>query len=187
MLRKKILVGLFVTFSWAINMPAVMAQSLLPFTLELDQKQLEETGLSLAEEAVQLARFQQLPMALGRAQLATQLAPTRYQTWALLGSLYIQNEELDAGIVALQKAQVLAPQEAEILFVLGRAYFQQNDFVKAIANLEKGLKIKPEAPNALFDLGNAYYKQASYDRAIAQYEKAIALDKNIWPALNNIG
>ncbi len=165
----------------------VVAQALLPYTLQIDSAQLEQTALSLAEEAVQLARLQQYQLAIPRAALATQLAPKNDRAWTLLGSLYLQVEELDKGIEALGQAQSLAPENPSIKFVLGEAYFRQAKYEKAAEYLQAGLKIKPDTPGALFDLGNAFYKLKRFDNAIAQYEKAFALEKNLWPAINNIG
>jgi tetratricopeptide (TPR) repeat protein len=165
----------------------VAGQALVPYTLQLDSKQLEQQGLNLAQDAVQLLRFQQYELALPRAELATQLAPKAFQTWFILGSLYVQNKELDKGITALERSKSLEPKEAGIYFTLGSARFQKADYTKAIAELEAGLKIKPNVPEALFDLGNSYYMLKAYPNAIAQYEKAVAQEKKFWPAINNIG
>ena len=81
-----------------------MGQALLPRTLQLDGTQLEQQGLFLAEEAAQLARFQQFELALARAELAAQLAPNAPQAWGILGSLYLQSKELPKGIAALEQA-----------------------------------------------------------------------------------
>lgn len=165
----------------------VSGQALVPYTLQLDSKELEQQGLNLAQDAVQLVRFQQYELALPRAELAAQLAPKSYQTWFILGSLYVQTKELDKGIEALLRAKSLAPNEAGILFTLGSARFQKQDYTTAIAELETGLKLKPNVPEALFDLGNSYYMLKQFPKAIAQYEKAVAVEKNFWPAINNIG
>lgn len=69
---------------WGAASPA-LGQALVPYTPQLDATQLEQQGLSLAQEAAQLAQFQQFEMALPRARLATQLAPKSYQSWFLLG------------------------------------------------------------------------------------------------------
>ncbi|HEY9667313.1 MAG TPA: tetratricopeptide repeat protein, partial [Coleofasciculaceae cyanobacterium] len=152
----------------------VAGQALVPYTLQLDSKQLEQQGLNLAQEAVQLLRFQQYELALPRAELAAQLAPKKYQTWFILGSLYVQTKELDKGIKALQQAKSLEPKEAGIFFTLGSARFQKGEYNAAIAELEKGLAIKSDVPEALFDLGNSYYMLKQYPKAVAQYEKAVA-------------
>ena len=112
----------------------VLAQALLPYSLQLDAKELEQQGLNLAQDAVQLTRFQQYELAIQRANLATQLAPKSYQPWFLLGSLYIQSQKFDQAIEALQKARSLAPKEAGILFSLGSAKFQKGNYTSAVAD-----------------------------------------------------
>jgi tetratricopeptide (TPR) repeat protein len=176
--------------------PAV-GQALVPHTLQLDPARLEQQGLSLAQEAAQLAQFQQTELALPRAKLASQLAPKTPEVWALLGSLYVQRAsevpkesratELDAGITALQKARSFDEKNVAVLFALGSAYFQKEQYTNAVEYLQKGLAIKPDVPGALFDLGNAYYMLRKFSDAISSYEKAVAKDKQFWPAINNIG
>lgn len=58
----------------AMPEPAV-AQALLPYTLQIDSAQLEQTALSLAEEAVQLARLQQYQLAVPRAETRHTVSP----------------------------------------------------------------------------------------------------------------
>ena len=43
---------------WSVTSPA-LGQALVPHTLQLNAAQLEQQGLSLAQEAAQLAQFQQ--------------------------------------------------------------------------------------------------------------------------------
>ena len=150
---------------------------------------MEQAGIEIAEDAIQLARFRRTDAALGRAKLAVQLAPHLYQTWFILGSLYLQDDQVQPGIEALNQSLSLAPADAHanIKFSLGSAYFQNQDYKSAIAQIEAGLQIKPDISPALFDLGNSYLKLAQYPAAIAAYEKAVSQDKDFWPAINNIG
>lgn len=171
---------------WSVALPA-SGQALLPYALPLDSQQFEQQGLKLAQDASQLVQLQKYELALPRAKLATQLAPNQYQPWLVLGSLYLQNQELDQGIEALQRAQNLAPNQARVLFALGSAYFQKGDYSSAIKKLRAGLKIDPNSPMALFDLGNSYLQSQRYRAATAAYKKAFAQQKDFWPAINNIG
>lgn len=144
--------------------------------------------MSLAQEAAQLAQFQQYELALPRARLATQLAPKSYQTWFLLGGLYLQTDKYNESIAALQKARSLEPKNSSILFALGEAHFQHENYNAAVQNLQAGLQLKPDDPQGRFDLGNAYYKLGRFPDAIEQYNKAITQDSwEKWPAINNIG
>ncbi|NJL82081.1 MAG: tetratricopeptide repeat protein [Chloroflexaceae bacterium] len=173
---------------WGTAVPA-LSQALLPYVPKLDTQQLEQQGLELAQDAIQLYRFRQYDLALPRAQLAAQLAPNLFQTWLVLGSLYVQQEEFEQAIAALDKARTLAPEDAkaQISFVLGDAYFQRGDYPSAIAQIQTGLKLEPEASEAWFNLGNAHLKQNQYSEAISAYQKAVQQEKEFWPALNNIG
>jgi tetratricopeptide (TPR) repeat protein len=171
---------------WNVAFPA-SGQALLPYTPKLDTEDLEQTGLDLVQDAVQLIRFQQYQIALPRAKLATQLAPGLYQSWFILGSLYVQQQKIDDGITVLRKANTLAPKEPGILFTLGSAHFQKKDYTTAVRYLEQGLKIESKSVEALFDLGNAYLMLNQHPKAIESYNKSLGLDQNFWPAMNNIG
>ncbi len=164
-----------------------LGQALLPYTLQVDIQDLEEQGLKLAQDAVRLIRFGRIELALPRAELASQLAPRRYQTWLILGTLYAQQRQFDQAIMALQRAKNLAPEEAAVYFALGSARFQKKDYEGAIADLQAGLKLKPETADAWFDLGNAYLQLKQFSEATTAYERAVAVEKDFWPALTNIG
>ena len=186
---KRITVSLLLLLgAWSQAKPAT-AQALLPYTLPLDRARLQADGESLAQDAAQLAQFQQYEEALARAQLAAQLLPENADVLSLLGALYLQvgDRQPEQAIQALERAKSLQPENARVMFALGNAYFMLNDYNKAVSEIEAGLKLEPETATARFDLGNAYYKLNRFDRAIAQYEKAADIDASFWPAVNNIG
>lgn len=155
-----LLISLLVVLGLLTVAPTAKGQALLPHTLQLNQEDLKIQGIRLAQQAAQLAQFQQYDLALARARLATQLAPKEERTWEVL---------------------------AGVLFALGSNNFQQQNYEGAVEHLQAGLKIKPNLPIARFELGNTYYKLNKMSQAIAEYEKAIAADATFWPALNNIG
>ncbi len=155
-----LLISLLVVLGLLTVAPTAKGQALLPHTLQLDQEELKIQGIRLAQQAAQLAQFQQYDSALARARLATQLAPQEERTWEVL---------------------------AGVLFALGSSNFQQQNYQGALEHLQAGLKIRPNSPLARFELGNTYYKLNKLPQAIAEYEKAMAVDEKFWPALNNIG
>jgi tetratricopeptide (TPR) repeat protein len=172
-----------------ISLP-VKGQALLPYTLNLNAQELEDQGMGLLQEAVQLVQFRQYELAFPRAKLATQLAPNQYSSWFVLGTLYLQQEKFDEAIINLQRARNLQPREASIFFSLGNAYFQKEDYQTAISEIEAGLPLAENSPpvrDALFDLGNAHLMLKNYDLAIKNHDKSFQLDKTFWPAINNIG
>ena len=174
-----------VGFGWTAR--AVDAQALLPYTLPLDEERLTATGLTLAQEAAQLAQFQQYEEALARIQLAAQLAPRDPQILALMGSLYLQVGDGAAAVTTLESARAISDDDAVIWFTLGSAYFSEAKYLQAANALEKGLSLEPGNAGAHFDLGNAYYKLTRYQKAIEQYEAAVSVNEAFWPAVNNIG
>lgn len=171
---------------WGVATP-VMGQALLPYVLPLDSDRLEAQGLELAQEAAQLAQFQQYRDALARAELAAQLVPDDAAVLGLLGSLYLQVEDYGAAITALEQARRLEPTNAPVLFALGTAHFRQDQYAQAVSYLESGLRFEPDNPGALFDLGNAYFRLGRYDQAIARYRSSIEIEPDFWPSINNIG
>ncbi len=184
------LLSLLTIFSVSTTILPASAQAVLPYTLNLNAKELEEQGMTLLQESVQLVRFRQYELAFPRAKLATQLAPNNYETWFVLGTLYLQQEKLDEAITNLKRARSIEPKKPEIFFSLGNVYFQKGEYETAISELEAGLKIEENssiARDGLFDLGNSYYMLKKYDLAISNHQKALKLDKTFWPAINNIG
>lgn len=163
------------------------AQALLPYVLPLDEARLENDGISLAQDAAQLAQFQQFEEALARAELAAQLAPNDPQILSLLGSLQLQLGQTESAIPTLERAKRLDRENALVWFALGSAYFSEGKYLQAADSLETGLDIEPENAGARFDLGNTYYRLTRYQQAIEQYEAAINYEESLWPAVNNIG
>ncbi len=167
--------------------PVAQAQIYTPYLPAIDDQQLERDADLLMEEARQLAQLQQRNLAILRAKLATQLAPRNPDSWAILGGLYLLDNQSAASVIALEKAKALAPKEPVIWFRLGSAYFQTKEYPKAIDALQMGLKLKPNVPSAMFDLGNAYLLSGKTNEAIAIYQKSYEQDKEFWFPLNNIG
>lgn len=165
----------------------VRSQTVMPLLQKFDQTQLEEQGLMLIEDAIQLSRFQQYDWAVPRARLATQLVPTKFESWYILGTLLVQQQDYEEGIRVLNLAQRLQPKEAGISSILGAAYFQSGQYEEAIAELQEAQQLGENTIEVLFDLGNSQFKLKQYDAAIATYEKAIGIQKDFWPGINNIG
>lgn len=166
---------------------AAQGQAVLPHTINPNWEQLSQDGLYLTEKAMVLMNMQQSQLALQHAQLATQLAPTYYEGWFVLGTLHVQQENWERGIAVLNKAKRLESQEAGIYFTLASAYFQQGEYKSAIAELQGGLALNDTSINAWFDLGNNYLMLRQDQEAIAAFETASNLDPSFWYAVNNIG
>ncbi len=166
---------------------AATAQVVLPRTLELNAQEMEQNGFIVAQEALQLAQFQQFQEALVRAKLAVQLAPQAHEIWALLGGLYLTVDEPQQAVVALERSLKLNDKNPGAYFNLGSAHFRQGNYAASARVIEQGLALKPDATEEWFNLGNAYLKLGQPDRAIAQYRRSLRNDKRFWPAYTNIG
>lgn len=163
------------------------AQIFIPHTPQLSASDMERDGLTVAQEALQLAQFQQFNEALVRAKLAAQLAPQAYEVWALLGGLYLTVAQPAQAIPALNTSIALNQQNAGVYFSLGSAYFRTGAYQDSVRALEQGLALRNDVAEEWFNLGNAYLKLNQNAKAIAQYRQALKYDKKFWPALNNIG
>jgi tetratricopeptide (TPR) repeat protein len=164
-----------------------IGQVFAPHVPELDAERMEQQGLFLAQEAVQLAQFQQFELALQRTLLASQLAPESPQIWLLLGQLYLQMQDFEQALDSVLKARALDEEDPAALFELGSIYLRLGESEKAAESLEQGLEFAPGVPGALFDLGNAYFLLGRYDDAIDRYEQSAEIDETFWPSINNIG
>lgn len=163
------------------------AESLLPYNPLPEFSYLENQGEAIAEEAARLAQSQLFEPALARAQVAAYLAPKSAPIQRLLGGLYLQGNQLDRGVAALEQARRLAPNDEAVMFVLGSAYAQQKRYAESIALLQAALQRNPREASGRFDLGNVYLVQTKLDEAIDQYERAIETRPEFWEAINNLG
>lgn len=83
----------------------VKAQTLLPYTPELNSEYLDNYGFQLIQDAVKLIHFREFDLASSRARLAVQLSPNHYETWFILGTLEIQTGQIEQGVNALLEAK----------------------------------------------------------------------------------
>lgn len=164
-----------------------LAQVLIPRTPKLDATDMERDGLTVAQEALQLAQFQQFNEALVRAKLAAQLAPQAYEVWALLGGLYLTVSQPQEAITSLQRSLAINENNPGVYFSLGSAYFRTEDYQRSVQALERGLALRGDVAEEWFNLGNAYLRLNQNAKAISQYRQALKIDKKFWPAMNNIG
>ncbi|NJN76475.1 MAG: tetratricopeptide repeat protein [Synechococcaceae cyanobacterium RL_1_2] len=170
-----------------INVPPSIAQTVLPYAPALDSEELEQEGIRLVEDAIQLSTLQQYDIALPYAKLATQLAPEMYQSWFVLGTIYSETDRVQEAIPILEKARKMKPNQGGIFFSLGSAYFKLGQYQKSVNEINLGLKLEPDSANAWFDLGNNYLMLKNYTEAVTAYRTALKHDSAFWPATNNIG
>ncbi|WP_373690632.1 tetratricopeptide repeat protein [Desmonostoc muscorum] len=155
--------------------------------IKIDPVAAEKRGLSLSQEAAQLAIFNQFELAFPRARLASRLAPRNDKVWFMLGVLQLETKNYDAAIASLNRARTINSRNAHVLLELGLANFIQKKYQAAIEHYQASLKLKPDDLSGLLELGNTYYMIGRLPDAIAQYNKAVAQNPTFWPAIRNIG
>jgi len=164
-----------------------LAQAPLFTVPELSSKQLQERAQQLSTDAIRLARVARLEEAEALAALAVQLSNKDYQTYTILGVLSLQNNKPEQALTALRRAAELAPDKASVQFNLALVYQRQKDYPKAANAFERGLKLDPKASDEHFNLGNVYVLLGRRQDAMQSFKQAVALRKNFWEAVNNIG
>ena len=137
-----------VALGMALCNPPVLAQ-VLHRPLVPNSQLMEQQGLQLAGDALQLAQFGQEAAAISRIKLASQLSPNNPDILTILGRLHLQKNEFDRAIALLNRARPLAPDSPDLLLSLGSAYVRQGSYFAALEALERGLELEPESLQGL--------------------------------------
>jgi Tfp pilus assembly protein PilF len=94
------------------------------------------------------------------------------QPYLNLGSLFLDQNNLEGSIAPLEKAASLAPSNAVCRLKLGVAYLRANRLPEAQRELESSTRIDPENAAAHFQLARTYKQLKQHDRAKAEFAKA---------------
>ena len=147
------------------------------------------THLALASLYMQLGREDE---ALRELEKVDDLAPDNLFVLGQLGQLYMQREDYDKGIDALQRATALNPEDAMLRYWLGVAYHYRSyaDAERGVGELEEAAKLKPNQAEIYYHLAMAYVRRdddLDPQRAIASLEKALELDRTETEAFYYLG
>ena len=163
------------------------AAAMVPYVYLPPPKALEEAGLGIAEEAVQMLRLGQPEYAARLAELTVRLLPTDPRGWLLLAESQLRNNKTDQALFALGKAKALDPNNPGVWFAEGALALRNGRPGDALALIQKGLQLDGRNAGAYFDLGNAHILLNQPDQALKAFNKASALRTNFWEAINNQG
>jgi tetratricopeptide (TPR) repeat protein len=113
---------------------------------------------------------------------AVKFYPQFADAYVLLGSAYMQqNNVVEAGSV-LNRAIEIDPKLADARFTLGTLQNRQKDYASAEKNLNEGLKLDNASPQGHYELAKTYWAQGRWQDAEPQAQKAIALLPTMAPA-----
>ena len=129
---------------------------------------------------MQSGRFSESQAELERA---IALRPEHGDAWALLGTVYKQNEDPAKAMVALRHAIELLPDQPSPHITLAAILSQQGDTSGAAAERKKAadlsrVAISRQRSNFALDSGRLLLKRGQLSEAIVQLQTAIAADPN---------
>ena len=100
-----------------------------------------------------------------------------FQSWALLGTLYLAQEKPEDAEKAYLTAIEVKPAYVPPLINLGRLRITQKKFEEAVDVLTKAVQQQPESPDANLLLGEAYLRLKKGSKAIPYLNEAGKLGK----------
>jgi tetratricopeptide (TPR) repeat protein len=100
-----------------------------------------------------------------------------FQSWALLGTLYVAQEKPEDAEKAYLTAIEVKPAYVPPLINLGRLRITQKKFEEAVDVLTKAVEQQPESPDANLFLGEAYLRLKKGSKAIPYLNEAGKLGK----------
>lgn len=125
-------------------------------------------------------------LALASAQSAVRLAPTSWQSYAVLASAASAASEGEQALAAARRAVQLAPTEPEAHQVLGRVALAAKDVVTAKRAFAESLRLDPRSSAAHTDLGRLAALTNSPLIAVDQVARAARLDPQAPDAARNV-
>jgi len=168
-------------------LPAPAALALIPYVYLPSSKELEASGLGIAQAATRLLRLGQAEDAARLAGLTVQLLPNDPRGWVLLAEAQLRSNQPKQASVSLARAKDLDPRNPGIWFAQGSIALREGQPGEAVGLLQQGLKFDGKNAGAYFDLGNAHLLLSDPKAALAAFGRASDLRKDFWEAINNQG
>lgn len=97
------------------------------------------------------------------------------QPYVNLGSLLLQQGDIQGALPMLEHAAALAPSDSFCRMKLGIAYRQVGRLPDAQLELEKATQLQPDNPTAHYQLGRVYKEMHALDRAQAEFGRTAEL------------
>jgi tetratricopeptide (TPR) repeat protein len=116
----------------------------------------------------------------------TEVAPRYSRGHYLLGARLLAREDVEGGVVALEKATGLDPNNGGAQNMLGYAALRRGDAEGAISAFNEYVRISPQEPNAQDSLGEALLAAGRFKEAEAAFQKALDLSPQFAAAYEGI-
>lgn len=118
------------------------------------------------------------------------LDPADEQSWEMLTSLYLQEEQLDKALDAIKRSLRYYPENGRQYLVLGSIYDQKGEREKAPVEYGRALELIDSTDVGTISriygaMGDNFYARQLTDSAFTYYQKALLYDPDNSLALNN--
>ncbi len=115
--------------------------------------------------------------ALPYARRLTKIEPNDYNSFALLGNIYIQLGKTEKGITAFKRRLAMQVTD-DFIYSFAGVYEGVNKLNEALALYEKLTARNPRSISYLFAEANTLRKLKRYDQALVRYREVAALDSS---------
>lgn len=148
-----------------------------------DMVQVVEDYFSAMEFAAQGKPAQAIPI----LEAAAASSPESYCIRYLLGSLWLEEQNLPAAQAELEAAAAIDPNSSEVHDALGSVYRAQERWPEALAHYRRSLELNPASVKARNNLGLTLESVGEVGAAIDVYRQALHLKPNDARVHNNLG
>jgi Tfp pilus assembly protein PilF len=128
-------------------------------------------------QSLQMARVGAWPEVVHSGLRSYEANPHKTAALEAIGWAYVELNELDKGIAALEKVLDAYPHNVKALGKLGDAYYKGGDHREAFETFERLIEIKGDLPDVLTIMGNICIKDERYREALGYFEQAIKYDQ----------
>jgi len=120
-------------------------------------------------------------------QVILSIHPNHTNAMTMLGTVYLQQGQLEAGVPIVQRSLQLNNAQPDAYSNLGNALNSLNRHAEALASHDCAITLKPDFANGYSNRGNALYSLNRHEEALASCNRAIALKPDYAGAYSNRG
>ena len=143
--------------------------------MEKPTQKLLDASTPLFQEVIRFHQAGQLDVAEGAYQALLETYPEDHRILSNLGTLYLQQGDLQKGIAMIESSLALYADQPHAHNSLGNAMAALGDFEKALPHFEKALQLHPEMVEAIASQANALNRLGRLDEAQQSVDRALTL------------
>jgi tetratricopeptide (TPR) repeat protein len=137
-----------------------------------EKSKLERKAVRKYNLALKFAGSGMIDQAITSAKNSIEIKPDMPRTHVLLGSLYLEIEDVEKSLEEFQRALELDPESYEAKTGQGRAYILQGELDRAVKILTEAAALNPHPETVYYQLGRAYELKGEERKAMEMYKKA---------------